>query len=190
MQINSFPLLRTTSDRGVPRQSNPFNVPSCLSPLLSFPVLPAESYGRWGGGCGLVARGMREETHSNEELGSWGSRGKEGGVCVQVQLCGKRLEPGGRITSSDSVVTSCVWPRARGGIHTQSNRKWMLEVMPILPFRFCCGVFFFFFRFFTLANWHLNKVSVVSGMWRLEYRSLAARTEPTRHPQCHPKGYL
>ena len=100
MQINSFLLLRTTSDKGVPGQSNPSNVPSCLSPLLSFPVLPAESYGRWGGGCGLAAREMREEMHSNGELGSWGRRGKEGGVCVQVQLCGKRLEPGGRITSS------------------------------------------------------------------------------------------
>lgn len=52
MQINSFLLLRTTSDKGVPGQGNP-----CLSPLLSVPALPAE---RAVGGRVLVD-GLQEE---------------------------------------------------------------------------------------------------------------------------------
>lgn len=108
MQINSFPLLRTTSDKGVPRQSNPFNVPSCLSPLLSFPVLPATR--AVGGGERAVdwLQEMREEMHSNEDPGSCGKREQDGGICVGRQLCGKGLELGEGITSSsDSVAPSC-----------------------------------------------------------------------------------
>lgn len=84
MQINSFLLLRTTSDKGVPGQSNPFNVPGCFLPLLSFPALPAEPSARGGeGGCGLAAQEMRGEMQSNEELGE----DREGrGVCGGYEL--------------------------------------------------------------------------------------------------------
>lgn len=69
MQIDSFLLLRTTSDKGVPRQSSPFRVLGCLSPSLSFPALPTVQAVGGGEGLWIVAQKMREEMHSNEQLG-------------------------------------------------------------------------------------------------------------------------
>lgn len=163
MQINSFPLLRTTSDKGVPGQSNPFNVPGCLSPLLSFPALPAV----WavGGGEGAVDWLHRRWERRCIVMRSWVRREKEGGVCVRVQLCVKGLELGGGITSSSvSVATSWGWPWARGGIHRQSKLKWMLKIIPIPSSRV-------FFLFFTLRNWDLGYQWGVSRGQGLKYRS-------------------
>lgn len=182
MQINSFPLLRTTSDKGVPGQSNPFNVPGCLSPLLSFPALPAV----WavGGGEGAVDWLHRRWERRCIVMRSWGRRDKEGGVCVWVQLCVKGLELGGGITSSSvSVTTSWGWPWAKGGIHRQSKLKWILKIIPIPPSRF--------FSFSTLRNWDLRYQWGVSRRQGLKYRfPWLPEQSLSTYPNCHAQRCL
>lgn len=172
MQINSFPLLRTTSDKGVPGQSNPFNVPGCLSPLLSFPALPAVR--AVGGGEEAVdwlhGRGARRCI----VMRSWGRREKEGGFRGWVQLCVKGLELGDGITSSSvSVATSWGWPWARGGIHRQSHLKWMLKSFQFhhLDFFLVVVLVFFFVPPPTWRNWDLRYQWGVSRRQGLKYRS-------------------
>lgn len=144
MQINSFPLLRTTSDKGVPGQSNPFNVPGCLSPLLSFPALPAVR--AVGGGEGAVDWLHRRGERRCIVMRSWGRREKEGGFRGWVQLCVKGLELGGGIN-----LQFCLCGYQ---LRVTLGKRWdsqtvtsqvNVEIIPISSSRFfSCSCFFFF----------------------------------------------
>lgn len=69
------------------------------------------SRGRWGEGCGLAAQEMREEMHSNEELGSCGKREQEGASVWGDNFVGKVLN---QEKESPPVLTQ--WPPAEGDL--------------------------------------------------------------------------
>lgn len=109
MQINSFPLLRTTSDKGVPGQSNPFNVPGCLSPLLSFPALPAER--AVGGGEEAVDWLHRRREARSIVMRSWGRTEKEGTLVCGYNFVEKTLNQ-----EMELLLVLCTWPPAVGNL--------------------------------------------------------------------------
>lgn len=113
MQINSFPLLWTTSDKGVLGQRNPFNMPVFPHCTLSLYYLQSERQGVGRELCAGCA-GNKREMHSNEGAGNRLWR------CVQGLCYGKSLELGGRPTYSLVSVSHHLWVTLGKGQNLQA----------------------------------------------------------------------